>query len=182
MAKDGGQLRVSYGEYVYEHVAGWAPLPDGWEGYHVVGLGVEGQDNIYAYNGSALHMIALDKGGGGQATWGEDAFSSAHHLFAGPDDSLYTTDIGDGTVRKWDAKGASSSSCCVRLMGPLKPLAASLSTSPPMSRRDMTARYTWPTAMATRGCISSRRTGRSSGRGESPGPALDGLESPQHLR
>ena len=25
-------LRVSYGEFVYESVPGWAPLPDGWNG------------------------------------------------------------------------------------------------------------------------------------------------------
>ena len=105
MANDGSPMRVSYGEYVYEHVPGWAPLPDGWEWNHVVGVGVDSQDNIYAYNRSAHPMIVLDKGGSIQATWGEDVFTTAHHLFVGPDDTLYTTDIGDDTVRKWSSKG-----------------------------------------------------------------------------
>ena len=78
MTSDGSPLRVSYGEYVYEHVAGWAPLPDGWEWNHVVGVGVDSQDNIYAYNRSAHPMIVLDKGGKIQATWGEDVFTTAH--------------------------------------------------------------------------------------------------------
>mgnify|MGYP003314023870 CR=1 FL=1 len=47
-------LRVSYGEYVYESVPGWAPLPDGWEWNHVVGVAVDSQDRIFAYNRSCL--------------------------------------------------------------------------------------------------------------------------------
>ena len=42
-------LRVSYGEFVYESVPGWAPLPDGWEWNHVVGVAVDSQDRIFAY-------------------------------------------------------------------------------------------------------------------------------------
>ena len=43
-------LRVSYGEYTYENVPGWAPLPEGWEWNHVVGVCVDSQDRIFAYN------------------------------------------------------------------------------------------------------------------------------------
>ncbi|GIS65412.1 MAG: hypothetical protein CM1200mP3_16600 [Chloroflexota bacterium] len=41
-------LRVSYGEYVYENVPGWAPLPDGWEWNHVVGVAVD-RETIYSH-------------------------------------------------------------------------------------------------------------------------------------
>ena len=98
-------LRVSYGEYVYESVPGWAPLPDGWEWNHVVGVAVDSQDRIFAYNRSDHPMIVLSKDGEILDTWGEDTFKRAHHVEVGPDDSIWTTDNTDHTVRKWTADG-----------------------------------------------------------------------------
>ena len=98
-------LRVSYGKYVYEHVSGWGSLPDGWEWNHAVGVAVDGQDRIFVYNRSAHPIIVLDTDGNVINHWGEGLFGSAHHIEAGPDGSLYTTDIGDHTVRKWTAEG-----------------------------------------------------------------------------
>ena len=97
--------RVSSGEYVYEHVPGWGKLPDGWEWNHVVGVGVDSQDRIFAYNRSEHPMIVLDQSGNMLESWGEGIFGTAHHLFIGPDDSVYTTDVGDHTVRKWTGDG-----------------------------------------------------------------------------
>ena len=54
-------LRVSYGEYTYESVPDWAPLPEGWEWNHVVGVTVDSQDRIYAYNRSDHPMIVLNQ-------------------------------------------------------------------------------------------------------------------------
>lgn len=106
MASDSGQpQRVSYGEYIYEFVPDWGKLPSGWEWNHVVGVGVDSQDRIYAYNRSEHPMIVLDQQGNILETWGEGIFGSAHHMMIGPDDSIYTTDIGDHTVRKWSPKG-----------------------------------------------------------------------------
>ncbi|MDP7225038.1 MAG: peptidyl-alpha-hydroxyglycine alpha-amidating lyase family protein [SAR202 cluster bacterium] len=98
-------LEVSYGEYVFEHVPGWGKLPEGWEWNHVVGLGIDSKDRIYAYNRSAHPMIVLDIEGNVINHWGEGRFGSAHHLFIAPDDSLFTTDIGNHTVRKWSPEG-----------------------------------------------------------------------------
>ena len=105
MSSANNPLRVSYGEYVYEHVPGWGKLPDGWEWNHVVGVGVDSRDRIYAYNRSAHPMIVLDQSGKLVTSWGEGVFGSAHHLLVSPDDSLYTTDVGDHTVRKWTPDG-----------------------------------------------------------------------------
>ena len=62
-------LRVSYGEYTYESVPGWAPLPEGWEWNHVVGVVVDSQDRIFAYNRSDHPMIVLSKDGDILDTW-----------------------------------------------------------------------------------------------------------------
>ena len=98
-------LRVSYGEYVYENVPGWAPLPDGWEWNHVVGVAVDSKDNIFAYNRSSHPMIVLNKNGDILDTWAPENFSSAHHVEIGPGDSVWTTDVGNHTVRKWTING-----------------------------------------------------------------------------
>ena len=105
MGTDTKALRVSYGRYVYEHVPGWGKLPDGWEWNHAVGVAVDGQDRVFVYNRSAHPIIVLDADGNVLSHWGEGQFGSAHHIEAGPDGSLYTTDIGDHTVRKWTADG-----------------------------------------------------------------------------
>jgi len=98
-------LRVSYGEYVYENVPGWAPLPDGWEWNHVVGVAVDSKDNIFAYNRSNHPMMVLNKNGEIIDSWASENFSSAHHVEIGPDNSVWTTDVGNHTVRKWTIDG-----------------------------------------------------------------------------
>ena len=98
-------LTVGYGEYVYEHVPGWGKLPKGWEWNHAVGVAVDSKDRIYVYNRSDHPMMVFDTEGNMIASWGEGIFKTAHHIFIGPDDSLYTTDIGDHTVRKWTSDG-----------------------------------------------------------------------------
>ena len=104
VAKTNG-LRVGYGEYVYEHVPGWGRLPSGWEWNHAVGVAVDSEDKIYVYNRSAHPMMVFDIDGNLISSWGEGMFGSAHCVFIGPDDSLYTTDVGDHTVRKWTPEG-----------------------------------------------------------------------------
>ena len=105
MATQTETLRVSYGKYVYEHVPGWGNLPAGWEWNHAVGVGIDAQDRIFVYNRSDHPIIVLDTDGNVINSWGEGLFGSAHHLEVGPDGSIYTTDIGNHTVRKWTADG-----------------------------------------------------------------------------
>lgn len=98
-------LQFGYGEYVYEHVPGWGKLPRGWEWNHAVGLAIDSKDRIYVYNRGAHPMMVFDTEGKLIASWGEGIFGSAHHIFISPDDSLYTTDVGDHTIRKWTPEG-----------------------------------------------------------------------------
>ncbi len=98
-------LRFGHGEYVYEHVPGWGKLPRGWEWNQAVGLAIDSKDRIYVYNRGAHPMMVFDTEGNLISSWGEGIFGSAHCVFIGPDDSLYTTDVGDHTVRKWTPEG-----------------------------------------------------------------------------
>ena len=105
MTVEARSMVVGYGKYVYRHVPGWGNLPDGWEWNHAVGVGVDAQDRVFVYNRSEHPMIVLDTDGNVLDSWGEGLFGSAHHIEVGPDGSLYTTDIGNHTVRKWTADG-----------------------------------------------------------------------------
>ena len=96
---------VGYGRYVYQHVPGWARLPKGWEWADCAGVAVDSKDRIYVYNRGPHPMMVFDTAGNLLSTWGEGILRTAHHVFAAPDDTLYTTDIGDHTVRKWTTDG-----------------------------------------------------------------------------
>ncbi len=98
-------ILVSYGKYVYRHVPGWGKLPDGWEWNHAVGVGIDSKERIYVYNRSAHPMMVFDTEGNLLNHWGEGLFKSAHMVSVGPDDTLYTTDIGNHTVRRWTPEG-----------------------------------------------------------------------------
>ncbi|GIS65413.1 MAG: hypothetical protein CM1200mP3_16610 [Chloroflexota bacterium] len=50
-------------------------------------------------------MIVLNKDGDIIDSWALENFSSAHHVEIGPDDSVWTTDVGNHTVRKWTSDG-----------------------------------------------------------------------------
>ncbi len=98
-------ILVSYGKYVYRHVPGWGKLPAGWEWNHAVGVGIDSKERIYVYNRSAHPMMVFDTEGNLLNHWGEGLFKSAHMVSVGPDDTLYTTDIGNHTVRRWTPEG-----------------------------------------------------------------------------
>ncbi len=97
---------VSYGKYVYRHVPGWGTLPDGWKWNLAVGVGIDSQQRIYVYNRGGDHpMMVFDTDGNLLDSWGEDVFKGPHMVTVGPDDTLYTTDIVDHTVRRWTPEG-----------------------------------------------------------------------------
>lgn len=98
-------LAVGYGTYVYEHVPGWGNLPDGWEWNHAVGIGVDTLDRVFVFTRSSHPIMVLDTAGNVLNSWGEGLIERAHHLEISSDDTLYTTDIGNHTVRKWTSEG-----------------------------------------------------------------------------
>ncbi len=98
-------IKVGYGKYVYQHVPGWAKLPKGYEFGHCVGVAIDSKDRVYVYNRSDHPMMVFDTEGNLINSWGKGIVGSAHHAFAGPDDAIFTTDIGDHTVRRWTAEG-----------------------------------------------------------------------------
>jgi len=100
-------MSETYGrdEYTYRIVDDWARLPDGWSFHDVAAVGIDRNDNVYAFNRGAHPMIVFDRDGKFLRSWGEDIFKHAHGVHMGIDDSIYLTDDFDHTVRKCTLEG-----------------------------------------------------------------------------
>ena len=94
------------GEFTYE-VSGedWGNLPDGWTYREATAVGVDSRDNVYVFNRGTCPMVVFDRNGSLLRTWGEGVFTNPHGVTIGPDDSVYCTDNGDHTIRKFTPEG-----------------------------------------------------------------------------
>src|ERR1700681_2781806 len=90
---------VGQGDYKFEIVENWAKLPDGWSFKEVAAVGVDKNDNVYAFGRGEHPMMVFDRDGNFLRSWGEGMFPRAHGLHMGPDDTLWCTDDGDHSVR-----------------------------------------------------------------------------------
>ena len=102
---EGTKRTYGSGEHTYRIVDDWARLPDGWEFNDVAAVGIDRNDNVYAFNRGAHPMIVFDRDGRFLRSWGEGVFRRAHGVHMGLDDSIYLTDDADHTVRKCTLEG-----------------------------------------------------------------------------
>ena len=90
----------------FQVVDDWAKLPPGYEfNADVAAVGVDKNDNVYAFNRGAHPMIVFDRHGNFLRSWGEGVFKRAHGVYMSPDDTIFLTDDGDHTVRKCTLEG-----------------------------------------------------------------------------
>jgi hypothetical protein len=86
--------------YRYEVVDGWVKLPPGYEfNADVAAVGVDKNDNVYAFNRGTHPMCVFDRSGNFLRSWGEGVFLRPHGVHMAPDDTIWLTDDGDHTVR-----------------------------------------------------------------------------------
>jgi outer membrane protein assembly factor BamB len=96
---------VGTGDFKYRIVENWAKLPDGWSFKEVAAVGVDGKDNVYAFNRGEHPVMVFDRDGNFLRSWGEGQYPRAHGVHMGPDDSIYLTDDGGHFVRKCSLDG-----------------------------------------------------------------------------
>ena len=97
--------RLGSEAYIYEELADWAQLPEGWSFKEVADVVVDAQDRVYVFNRGEHPMIIFESDGSFVAAWGEDLFSRAHGVTVGPDGNLYCVDDGDHSIRKCTPDG-----------------------------------------------------------------------------
>ena len=90
---------------VYNVVEHWEKLPDGWHFGSVTGVAVDSKDNLYVFNRGEHPIIVFDREGNFLRSWGEGLMKRAHGITIGPDDSVWLTDDGIHTVRKFTPDG-----------------------------------------------------------------------------
>jgi DNA-binding beta-propeller fold protein YncE len=83
----------------------WGELPDGWRYGDVAAVGVDRKDNVYVFSRGEHPMLVFDRAGRFLRSWGEGTFVRPHGVHMGPDDTVYCTDDGDHTVRKYTLDG-----------------------------------------------------------------------------
>jgi len=92
-------------DYTFEVVENWAKLPAGWSFKEVAAVGVDANDQVYAFNRGAHPMMVFDRDGNFLRSWGEGVFPRAHGITVSPDETIFCTDDGDHTVRKCTLDG-----------------------------------------------------------------------------
>ena len=93
------------GDYTYRAVEGWAKWPEDWNLHDVAAVGVDRNDNVYAFHRGDHPMVVFDRDGNVLRTWGEGTFKRAHGVHMAPDETIYLTDDADHTVRRCTLDG-----------------------------------------------------------------------------
>lgn len=90
----------------YKVVEGWEQLPAGYTHNDVVGVGTDSRDRVYILTRMQPMVFIYERDGSFVGTFGEGQFTErTHGLTIGPDDSIYTVDDGNHTVRKFTKDG-----------------------------------------------------------------------------
>jgi DNA-binding beta-propeller fold protein YncE len=96
---------MSDADFLFEPILGWEQVPDDVVLGDVAGLAVDRQDRIYLFNRGTHPVVVLDRQGTFLNAWGVGMFTNPHAASIGPDDTIYLTDNGDHTVRKFSLDG-----------------------------------------------------------------------------
>jgi DNA-binding beta-propeller fold protein YncE len=91
--------RLGSGDWAFEVDAAWAKVPDTIVLGDCAAVGVDSNDNVYAFNRGDHPVAVFDPDGNLLRTWGEGVFTRPHGVHVAPDDTIWLTDDGDHTVR-----------------------------------------------------------------------------------
>jgi sugar lactone lactonase YvrE len=90
----------------YDVVKGWEQLPKGYEHRDVAGVAVDLEDRVFLICRGDHPIIMYDDRGKFLGSWGEGEFTlRTHGITIGPDNSVYATDDGNHTIRKFTPSG-----------------------------------------------------------------------------
>src|ERR1700737_4252216 len=88
------------GGYRFEVVDDWTNMPPGMEfNADVAAVGVDKDDNVYAFNRGKHPMSVFDREGNFLRSWGEGIFVRPHGVHMAPDETIWLTEAGAHTRR-----------------------------------------------------------------------------------
>ena len=96
------------GNYKYQVVDGFFKRPLLWPFAEAADVAVDREDNVYVLNrGPYAPVMIFDKQGNFLDGWGKLGYDFVvpHGITVGPDGSVFTSDTGDHTVRRWTKEG-----------------------------------------------------------------------------
>jgi DNA-binding beta-propeller fold protein YncE len=97
--------RLGSGDCVYEELADWAKLPEGWTFKEVADVVVDSKEQVYVFNRGEHPIMVFEQDGSFGASWGEGMFTRPHGLTLGPDETLYCADDDGHCIRKCTLDG-----------------------------------------------------------------------------
>ena len=158
---------VGSGKYTYVLERDWAQLPEGMTMGNASAVATDSQNRVYVFQRKDPPVLIFGPRGNYLGSWGLRAIDEAHGIYI-EDDVVYLTDRTDSVcvIYTLDGKplqviGDRGFTPTPAARFPARCAHAQLarSTIPPNWCRRPTATCTYPTAIATPGCIGSPATG-----------------------
>jgi DNA-binding beta-propeller fold protein YncE len=85
--------------------AQWEQLPAGISHKDVSAVDTDSQDRVYLLTRYDSNVLVYEPDGSFVTAWGGEHFTNPHGLTVGPDDSVWTVDNGDHSVRNFSPDG-----------------------------------------------------------------------------
>src|SRR4051812_39552397 len=89
----------------FELVDNWEQLPAQITHRDVADVAIDSSDRVFVFARHASRVLVYAPDGTFLSTWGEGEFVNSHGITIGPDNSVYCTDNGNHTVRKFTPDG-----------------------------------------------------------------------------
>jgi DNA-binding beta-propeller fold protein YncE len=92
-------------DFSYDVEDRWEQVPAGIQHRDVSAVGIDSRDRVLLLTRHDSNVLVYEPDGSFVTAWGGEPFTNPHGLTVGPDDSVYTVDNGDHTVRKFSPDG-----------------------------------------------------------------------------
>jgi len=89
----------------YQAVAGWPKLPEGSKLGGVTAVATDAADRVYLFHRGKQPIMVFDRDGMFLRSWGDDLVKTAHGLRIDGEGNVWTTDIGNQLVIKYNPEG-----------------------------------------------------------------------------
>lgn len=98
---------IGMGDFRYEYQPGWAQGPDGAALQEPSGVAVDSMDRVYVFQRLGPPVLVFDRDGHFLEGWErrDGVPLDAHHIYIGPDDTVYLTDRDAHQVLIYDTGG-----------------------------------------------------------------------------